>query len=549
MKKAQQIIIRLFLVFIILNLLTGCIGNRAGDPTATSNAPTLPPAQPTIVIIDGTPQVVYEDQLPTPTANLDQANPVQLTELKFMQSGVDVSVAAKMINVFPDAIARDVFFEITARDENGYQLHQDLMMIKYVFPLETTGLFYHFELMPGFLVHNVELRVVSGVLDSNLKYEQALTITTPSLQKTETTSTFTAWLENHDPYTYTQVRLNAIAYNKQNQIIGGGTQTVDFVPHEEKIGIGIPVYYLADPEIDHVEIYPWITQYSASLEAGRWWDTIAVKDWSFEVNSQLQLGGGAVLQNLSQNLVSDTYYILTLSDEFGQVVISDMGYIDYIWPEEEIFFSPGMKEIPFVETYPEKTEGSQSRGMGVLARVISQEIYPIDDTPYPTETATPTIEPSQEPTKEEATPTPEPDLSTPEPPTPIPSPTVDPNKPTPVRKYPSKFTVDLIIVPGEFGIVPIGYNPLRASQAAFVDDNTARVSVVNNLDMDLTQAVVYVLVYDQNGQIVGGGKQISETIKSVSATEVDVPIAFKGERANLRLVAFATLNKNALNNP
>ena len=48
---------------------------------------------------------------------------------------------------------------------------------------------------------------------------------------------------------------------------------------------------------------------------------------------------------------------------------------------------------------------------------------------------------------------------------------------------------------------------------------------------------------------VGGGKQISETIKSVSATEVDVPIAFKGERANLRLVAFATLNKNALNNP
>ena len=161
----------------------------------------------------------------------------------------------------------------------------------------------------------------------------------------------------------------------------------------------------------------------------------------------------------------------------------------------------------------------------------------------------PTIEPSQEPTKEEATPTPEPDLSTPEPPTPIPSPTVDPNKPTPVRKYPSKFTVDLIIVPGEFGIVPIGYNPLRASQAAFVDDNTARVSVVNNLDMDLTQAVVYVLVYDQNGQIVGGGKQISETIKSVSATEVDVPIAFKGERANLRLVAFATLNKNALNNP
>lgn len=57
-------------------------------------------------------------------------------------------------------------------------------MVKYIFPpQEITGLSHQFELMPGFMVNNIELRVMSGVLDHNLKYSQPLEITMPSLQK------------------------------------------------------------------------------------------------------------------------------------------------------------------------------------------------------------------------------------------------------------------------------------------------------------------------------------------------------------------------------
>ncbi len=91
--------------------------------------------------------------------------------------------------------------------------------------------------------------------------------------------------------------------------------------------------------------------------------------------------------------------------------------------------------------------------------------------------------------------------------------------------------MDLIIVPGEFGSSQLGYNPpLSASQAALTDDNQARVSVVNNLNIDLQNAVIYVLVYNKDGQIVGGGQHLSETIKSSSATEVIVPVAYHGDR-------------------
>ncbi|HQC64729.1 MAG TPA: hypothetical protein PK459_06490, partial [Anaerolineaceae bacterium] len=117
------------------------------------------------------------------------------------------------------------------------------------------------------------------------------------------------------------------------------------------------------------------------------------------------------------------------------------------------------------------------------------------------------------------------------------------------RVYPERFTVDLIIVPGEFGSSQLGYNPLSASQAALTDDNQARVSVVNNLSIDLQNALIYVLVYNEDGQIVGGGQHLSETIKSASATEVIVPVAYHGDRENLSLKAFATLPKEALNLP
>ena len=73
--------------------------------------------------------------------------------------------------------------------------------------------------------------------------------------------------------------------------------------------------------------------------------------------------------------------------------------------------------------------------------------------------------------------------------------------------------------------------------------------MVNNLNIDLQNVLIYVLVYDEQGEIVGGGQQLSEIVKSASATEIIVPVAYKGERESLTLKAFATLSKEALDLP
>ena len=306
-----------------------------------------------------------------------------------------------------------------------------------------------------------------------------------------------------------------------------------------------------------------------------------------------------------------------------------MVYIDYIWPGEEVLFSPGAFDVPFTEIYPEETstppvttgtpeadeasvtpgkpsetskpsatpkspsatpkpgktneaeetpeksatamptptKGSisepnpypQGRGINGLARPISHGAAQSED-PYPIESPTaepPATTPTQTPETSTATPVPtektKPNEQTPTAEDPkgtvTPTPTRDLSQPEPTRQYPETFLVDLIIVPGEFGSAPVPFNPLKASQAAFEDETIAKVSVVNNLNVDLPHAVVYVLVYDADGHIVGGGKTLSESIRSSSATEVQVPIAYRGEKQGLSLKAFVGLTKKALTLP
>ena len=85
------------------------------------------------------------------------------------------------------------------------------------------------------------------------------------------------------------------------------------------------------------------------------------------------------------------------------------------------------------------------------------------------------------------------------------------------------------------------FNPLLASQAAFIDQNTVNVSVVNNLNASISRARVYVIIRDSADQIVGGGYQLTELIRSGSSLNVVIPVAYLGNQEALSVSAFATL--------
>ena len=437
----------LMVMLLLALLLSACTEvSRSGDPTATPE-PFFP----------ATAEVTQDPLLPinpTPTPDLVNPNPVRITELEYLQEDTQVLVMAKLFNTLEDAILRDVQLEVLALDATGSRLAQQRTSFRYLFPNETTSLVQEFEINSGLVITGVEVRVVDGLIDRTLKYQQPLTIQNTSAFRLGNNYNVTGWLNNTDAYTYTQVLLNAVAYNDAGQIVGGGQSLFDFVPEEDQVGFSVLVNSRQGEVVDHVDVSPWITSYSASLEGGNWWNAVSSEDWNFAVDQYNQITGGAVLKNETERVLSETFIILTVSDENNSVCFANNSYYDVIWPNETVVYA--------------------------------------------------------------VTPTGLPDAC--------------------LGKK-----VDLVVVPGEFGISPVDFNPLLASQAAFTDQDTVSVSVVNNLNTSISHARVYVILRDSAGRIVGGGYQTTQLIRSGSSTSVTVPVAYLGDQESITISVFATL--------
>lgn len=443
-KNVSSCLTVLMLLALVLSACTEV--SRSGDPTATPES-FFPPT----VEVTGSPLLPIN---PTPTPDLVNPNPVRITELQYLQEDTQLLIMAKLFNSLDDAILRDIQLEVLALDSVGNRIVQQRTSFRYLFPNETTGLVQEFELHSGLVVNGVEVRVVDGLIDRTLKYQQPLTVQNTSAFRVGNNYNVTGWLSNADPYTYTQVLLNAVAYNELGQIVGGGQSVFDFVPEEDQVGFNLLVNSRQGEVVDHVDVSPWITSYSASLEGGNWWNSVKVDEWNFAIDQFNQITGGALLKNETDQVLTETFVILTISDQNNQVCFASTAYYDVIWAEETAIYSVAPVELP---------ETCQGR------------------------------------------------------------------------------KVDLVVVPGEFGGFSTDFNPLLASQAAFSDQNSVNISVVNNLNTSISHARVYVILRDSENRIVGGGYETTGLVRSGSAISINVPVSYLGNQEELSIFAFATL--------
>ena len=443
-KHASSCLIVMLLLALLLSACTEV--SRSGDPTATPES-FFPPT----VEVTGSPLLPIN---PTPTPDLVNPNPVRITELQYLQEDTNLLVMAKLFNSLDDAILRDIQLEVLALDAVGNRIAQQRISFRYLFPNETTGLVQEFEIHSGLVVNGVEVRVVDGLIDRTLKYQQPLTVQNTSAFRVGNNYNVTGWLSNADPYTYTQVLLNAVAYNELGQIVGGGQSIFDFVPQEDQVGFSLLVNGRQGEVVDHVDVSPWITSYSASLEGGNWWNSISIDEWNFAVDQYNQITGGALLKNETDQVLTETFVILTVSDENNQVCFASTAYYDVIWADETAIYAVAPSELP---------ESCQGKN------------------------------------------------------------------------------VDLVVVPGEFGEFSTDFNPLLASQAAFSDQNSVNISVVNNLNTSISHARVYVILRDSENRIVGGGYETTGLVRSGSAISINVPVSYLGNQEELSIFAFATL--------
>jgi len=328
------------LVLIVLSmLLSACSTSpNPGDPTATPEPFFPATAEATSVAI--------LPINPTPTPNLNNPNPVRITEIEYFQEDSQLIVMAKLFNTLDDAILRDVQLEVLALDALGNRIAMERSSFRYLFPTETTALVQNFDLISGIEITNVEVRVIDGLIDRSLKYKQALTVSEATAFPLEEGWNVSGWLKNSDPYTYTQVVLNAIAYNAAGQIVGGGREVYDFVPEKDEFGFTIPITSLPEQIVERVDVSPWITSYSASLPGGNWWNSIEKVEWNFAVDRYNQITGGAILKNVTDQTLVETYAILTVSDENNRVCYANHAYYDVILPKETVSYAVFPSQLP-----------------------------------------------------------------------------------------------------------------------------------------------------------------------------------------------------------
>ena len=269
---------------------------------------------------------------------------MQISELQHVQLDNHLVVAAKFRNNLESASLRDVQYEVLVLDATGLRLAQEFGAIPWLLPRQTSALVREFDLLAGAQAASVELRFTGGAEDPKLKLQQPFTIADPAFIVDEDSAQLTGWLSNADELTYTEVSINAIAYNAKGEIVGGGSGYMEFVPPEDTVGVSVPATVTEAPV--RVEIYPTLSAYSASLPGGKWWNNVKVEDWSFVTTDTGQLAGGAVLTNITDRVLTGTFYILTVSDAEGRVCLVAKDFINMILPDETLNFSPGVLHLP-----------------------------------------------------------------------------------------------------------------------------------------------------------------------------------------------------------
>lgn len=110
-------------------------------------------------------------------------------------------------------------------------------------------------------------------------------------------------------------------------------------------------------------------------------------------------------------------------------------------------------------------------------------------------------------------------------------------------------TAYIKLVPGEFGTPALAYNPLVVANVALAtseEETTVRVRVVNNLNTNISNALVSVLLRDLSGKITGAGVLHTESIPASGMLEVAVPVIYAGDLNELKPSASATIPEGAI---
>lgn len=451
MSKKPITIILISMIF-VLAVGMACSLSKRGDPTATP----VPPTEETAVVIptQETAEATKKSEPVAEEVSKTEGGLSLLTKQAYIQDDSSLSTFIYFRNDDPDNVMHDIEYTIHVYDSSGNQLQNDTTTIGLIAPGETIGMVNEIYLDEGETAYKFEVDWIIESKESTSGYVNPFSYKNAKYYDDDGWKYLTGVIVNNDDITYTDVRVSAIALDASGEILGGGYSYADFIPSEDQVGVS--AFSTIDGEPVSVEFYPMLYSWSTTYEDGDWWNNIEVGEWGF-VQNGTEIGGGAFLTNVTDKLLKDTQYMLTVYDPDGNVCAVDSGKIHYIFPGETLGFSPGATYVPSTS---------------------------------------------------------------------------------------SPDAVDLIIMPGEFAEHELANSPYITENFTFNYDefwSSISLDIRNTYTKGLSEGIVYVLLLDANGDVIGGGNAYLESIGEDSVRTVEMFVTYAEKTDPASIVVYPTI--------
>ena len=369
---------------------------------------------------------------------------VMLDNNIWIQEETTVFISFFFENPNSDLIFEDVDYTVYLYDANGNEIGSDYSFVRWIFPNQTFGIVFNYYLSEDDPA--VDSVTIDWEYDGTIEpdgFTYPFSIDDTVFWPDEYYPMVTGRINNNNPETYTEIRVNIICYNSAGNIVGGGYSYLDFIPGEDYMGF--IDYVDAFDEVASIEVYPTFTYSSEYIEGNDFWTDISILNDNFYEGPYGSVYGGLIVQNNAEYPLEDSIVYVTFYDDAGHVTTTGYVDIDILLPRETVGVSPWVTSLP--------------------ENAVTTEY-------------------------------------------------------------------DILVLPGErLTDYELTENPFTVTSANVTGDydNYVTATVTNNYSKDVTEVNVYALIYNTDGQIIGGGYDWSEAIPSNGSTDVEIWVSYSSD--------------------
>lgn len=328
------------------------------DSETESTNSTVPTSETsgTVRTIPTTEPGAEPTSLPAIASSSSSSDTMSEDTVLVMKEPIYIQDETNLITVFlfenvDTAGIEDIEYTIIASDASGATLKTENGYIDFIPAGGRTGVASQMYLDEGLIAENVDIEW-TYYTDANSSDETPFSFENSRYYFDPYWDRFTAVMTNNSATTYTNVRVDMLAFDAAGLVVGGGYTNVNFIPGNAQVGVSINGFVSDDPVT--YEFFPRTSILSSEIDDASVFQDLSVLNTGFFFN-ETTLGGGFLVQNNTNEVLKSSMYYLSIFEEDGSVSQVNSGYINLLWPGQSLGVSPG--EVVLSEgTNPTKFE-------------------------------------------------------------------------------------------------------------------------------------------------------------------------------------------------